>query len=326
MASDPTIPWIRLGEVDITSSLTQPPPPFPPTNSASDNARQRFAITGNAVCTSPHPYSILCQSTILRTDQPNAVTGGAGTLALSSARALLEHGLSGLALFDLPSALEKGTAQLTALREDFPSAKITPIPCNVTLETDVQAAVQAAITTLGNIRILCCFAGIVNVVPSTDMSLDAWKRMQDVNVTGSWIVAQAVGRHMITHQSGGKIVFVASISGHRVNYPQPQVAYNVSKAAVLHMKSCLAAEWTRYGIHVNSISPGYMDTVLNEGDPLVGHRGVWADRNPMRRMGAPQELTGPLVLLCSDLGGSYVNGVDIVVDGGGLYQQVMNNL
>jgi NAD(P)-dependent dehydrogenase (short-subunit alcohol dehydrogenase family) len=120
---------------------------------------------------------------------------------------------------------------------------------------------------------------------------------------------------MIVDGHGGRIVFIASISGHRVNFPQPQLAYNVSKAGVLHMKNRLAAEWTRYGIRVNSVSPGYMDTVLNEGEQLSAFRKVWADRNPMRRMGAPQELTGPVVFLCSDFGGSYVNGADIVVDG-----------
>jgi NAD(P)-dependent dehydrogenase (short-subunit alcohol dehydrogenase family) len=120
---------------------------------------------------------------------------------------------------------------------------------------------------------------------------------------------------MIENDKGGIIVLVASISGHRVNYPQPQLAYNVSKSALLHMRSSLAAEWSPYGIRVNSISPGYMDTVLNEGDLLAPFREVWTDRNPMRRMGAPQELTGPLVLLCSRFGGSYVNGTDIVVDG-----------
>lgn len=120
---------------------------------------------------------------------------------------------------------------------------------------------------------------------------------------------------MISSSHGGKIIFISSISGHRVNYPQPQLAYNVSKAALLHMRNSLAAEWTQYGIHVNSISPGYMDTVLNEGEQLAPFRKVWADRNPMRRMGSPQELTGPVVLLCSDVGGSYINGADIVVDG-----------
>lgn len=122
-------------------------------------------------------------------------------------------------------------------------------------------------------------------------------------------------REMISGGRGGKIVLVASISGHRVNFPQPQIAYNVSKAAVLHMRRSLAAEWTRYGIRVNSISPGYMDTVLNEGDDLEPWRQIWSERNPMRRMGSTQELTGPVVFLCSDIGGSYVNGADIVVDG-----------
>jgi sorbose reductase len=78
---------------------------------------------------------------------------------------------------------------------------------------------------------------------------------------------------------------------------------------------CLAAEWARYGIRVNSISPGYMDTILNEGAGLENARNAWAARNPMGRMGLPQELTGPVVLLCSTAG-SFMNGADLVVDGG----------
>ncbi|GAQ42192.1 putative diacetyl reductase [(R)-acetoin forming] 2 [Aspergillus tubingensis] len=288
----PAIPWMQLGELDPQSSLTPPPAPFPSSNSAADNARQRFAVRGNAI-----------------------FTGGAGALALTSARALLEHGLQGLALLDLPTSLTKSKEHISAIQHDFPNANIVTVPCNVTIEAEVQSAVQSAIDRLGDLRILCCFAGIVNCVPSVDMSLEDYKRMQDVNATGSWVMAQTVARHMISRKTGGKIVLIASISGHRVNYPQPQLAYNISKASILHMKSCLAAEWAQYGIHVNSISPGYMDTVLNEGDQLSGHRAVWADRNPMRRMGSPQELTGPVVLLCSDVGGSYLNGVDIVVDG-----------
>lgn len=105
-----------------------------------------------------------------------------------------------------------------------------------------------------------------------------------------------------------------AISGHSINFPQPQVAYNVSKASLLHMKSSLAAEWARYGIRTNTISPGYMDTILNEGAGLDAARKIWTDRNPMGRMGHPSELTGPLILLCS-AAGSYINGADLVVDG-----------
>jgi NAD(P)-dependent dehydrogenase (short-subunit alcohol dehydrogenase family) len=121
-------------------------------------------------------------------------------------------------------------------------------------------------------------------------------------------------RQMIAQKTGGSIVLIASTSAHRVNFPQPQVHYNASKAAVVSIKSSLAAEWARYGIRVNSISPGYMDTILNEGPGLEKSRQIWASRNPMGRMGQPEELIGPIVMLCSRAG-SYVNGCDIVVDG-----------
>ncbi|KAL1962371.1 hypothetical protein VTN77DRAFT_9784 [Rasamsonia byssochlamydoides] len=291
----PPLPWMQLGELDMAASRTPPPKPYPAESSPAERAVMRFAVHGNAV-----------------------FTGGAGVLAIASARALLEHGLSGLALFDLPRAIEKGKETIEALRKDFPAAKIITQGVDVTDEKGMLAAVEHAKEQLGNLNILCCFAGIVNCVHSTEMTLDAWKKVLDVNTTGCWIAAQVVGRQMIASGHGGKIIFIASISGHRVNYPQPQAAYNVSKAALLQMRSSLAAEWTRYGIRINTISPGYMDTVLNEGERLEPWRKVWYDRNPMRRMGSPEELTGPVVLLCSDIGGSYINGTDIVVDGGGM--------
>ena len=74
---------------------------------------------------------------------------------------------------------------------------------------------------------------------------------------------------MIASKRGGKIVLISSISAHRANFPQPQAAYNASKAGILSICRSLAAEWTGYGIRINSISPGYMDTVLNAGDELA---------------------------------------------------------
>jgi sorbose reductase len=90
------------------------------------------------------------------------------------------------------------------------------------------------------------------------------------------------------------------------------------------MKSCLAAEWARYGIRVNSVSPGYMDTILNAGPGLESAQQVWRERNPMGRMGLPSELTGPIVMLCSNAG-SYINGADIVVDGNAHLSQLALN-
>ncbi|KKK18679.1 oxidoreductase, short chain dehydrogenase/reductase family, partial [Aspergillus rambellii] len=280
------MPCIRLGEADPATTLTRPPAPFPTHSTAEQRAEMRFGVHGNAV-----------------------FTGGAGVLALASARALLEHGLEGIALLDLSRAFEQSEANIRALRADFPGGKILTYPCDVTDAKEMSGVAERIRDQLGAPpKILCCFAGIVGCVAAEEMEIEQWRRLIDVNTTGSWIAAQTFGKQMIAAAQGGRIVLVASISGHRVNFPQPQVAYNVSKAAVLHMRSSLAAEWTRYGIRVNSISPGYMDTPLNEGEDLEAWRQVWAERNPMRRMGSPQELTGPVVFLCSDIGGSYVNG------------------
>lgn len=169
--------------------------------------------------------------------------------------------------------------------------------------------------TRGSIDILLCFAGVVGCLHAIEMTPEQWRRTIDINTTGSFLCAQAAAKQMQHQGTGGSIVFTASISGHRVNFPQSQAAYNVSKAAVIAMKDSLAAEWARYGIRVNSISPGYMDTVLNEGAGLEEARSIWASRNPMGRMGAVGELDGVVVLLCSRAG-SYINGADFVVDGG----------
>ncbi|KJX95105.1 oxidoreductase like protein [Zymoseptoria brevis] len=257
-----------------------------------ERARQRFAVSGNAI-----------------------VTGGAGTLGFEACNALLEHGLSGLAIFDMSP--RQDAKAVTLLQARFPGKIIDAYQVNVTDEVAVEAAVQKAASQLGSVDHLLCFSGIVGCVDSISSSAADWRRVVDVNTTGSFLCAQSAARVMQTQGTGGSITFTASISAHRVNFPQPQAAYNVSKAGLVTLKNCLAAEWARYGIRVNSISPGYMDTVLNEGDGLSEARACWTGRNPTGRMGQPQELTGAVVLLASNAG-SYINGADIVVDGGGI--------
>ncbi len=115
-------------------------------------------------------------------------------------------------------------------------------------------------------------------------------------------------------KSGGSILFVASVSGHLVVYPQPQAAYGMSKAAVIHMTKSLAAEWAVHGIRVNCISPGYMDTILNHGPAMDQIKATWLSRTPMGRMGQPSELMGAVVMLCSPAS-SYITGADLVIDG-----------
>jgi sorbose reductase len=260
-----------------------------------------------------------------------SVTGGAGTLGFEAARALLEHGLSGLMIFDVnPTQAQE---KIDELQTEFPDANIGCKKVDITDDVAVYKAVGETAESLGSVDILLCFAGVVACTHAIDMTAAEWRRTLDINTTGSFLCAQAAAKQMIKQESGGSIVFIASISAHRVNFPQPQVAYNLSKSALLMMKNSLAAEWARYGIRVNSISPGYMDTILNEGDGIAVGRAIWASRNPMGRMGAPSELTGAVILLSSSAGtymtGSckvpsvslqmvltYVVGTDIVVDGG----------
>lgn len=243
----------------------------------------------------------------------STVTGGAGTLALVNARALLEHGLEGLALFDLDPS--QAAAEIASLRTDFPTAAIMTVQVDVTDAEQLHRSVEDVARELGSVDILICFAGVVGCTHAVDMSAAEWKRTFDINTTGAFLSAQVVARQMIKQGTGGSILFTASISAHRTNYPQPQAAYNASKAALISLKSSLAAEWAVHGIRVNSMSPGYMDTILNAGDGIEGARRTWAERNPMGRMGVPEELTGIVVLLCSGAG-TYIDGADFVVDGG----------
>ncbi len=105
------------------------------------------------------------------------------------------------------------------------------------------------------------------------------------------------------------------MSGTIVNYPQPQAAYNASKAAVIQLSKSLASEWAQYGIRVNTVSPGYMDTALNSVPALERQKEVWKERTPMRRLGAVEELNGLVVWLAGE-GARFCTGADLRVDGG----------
>ena len=145
--------------------------------------------------------------------------------------------------------------------------------------------------------------------------LAKFRRLMDINVTGTFITSQACAKHMINSGRGGNIINIASMSGSIVNYPQEQSCYNASKAAVMQLTKSLAAEWARYGIRVNSISPGYMDTALNRVPSLEAQKKIWVERTPQRRLGAVDDLNNLAVYLASD-GSSYMTGNNCIIDGG----------
>ncbi|KAH8146926.1 uncharacterized protein LAJ45_09006 [Morchella importuna] len=274
---------------------TAPPPPFQPQD--KDNVQGESAASAR--------FSLKGKVAI--------VTGGSGGLGLETCRALLEHSVAAVVLLDINATIGEAAAEV--LRNNYPTGTATFAAVDVTNTEAVTTAVNAVVKVWGGVDILVAFAGIVKSEDALDMSQAAWKRVLDVNLTGSFICAQAAAKAMEAGGRGGSIVLIASISGHAANFPQPHVNYNVSKAGVLMMVKSLAAEWGRYGIRVNSISPGYMNTVLNEGDGLNDHRKIWIERTPLGRIGGVDELNGTVILLCSDAG-KFITGTDIKVDGG----------
>jgi NAD(P)-dependent dehydrogenase (short-subunit alcohol dehydrogenase family) len=182
----------------------------------------------------------------------------------------------------------------------------------VTDPASVEACVAEVLGAFGRIDVLVNSAGIVDLAPAEDISLRSWQRTLDVNLTGSFLVAQAVGRAMI-RQGGGKIVNLASqagsvaIDGH--------VAYCASKFAVIGMTKTLALEWGRHGICVNSISPTVVLTELGR-KAWDGPKGeAMKALIPTGRFAEPDEIAAAAVFLASS-GADMINGADLLVDGG----------
>lgn len=128
-------------------------------------------------------------------------------------------------------------------------------------------------------------------------------------------MSQAVGKAMMGAGKGGSIVLVASMSGSIVNFPQEQSCYNASKAGVIQFGKSLAAEWAKFGIRVNMISPGYMDTELNRVPALDAQKVMWKNMTPQSRLGAVDDLNGLAVYLASD-SSAFVTGSNVIIDGG----------
>lgn len=152
-------------------------------------------------------------------------------------------------------------------------------------------------------------------VKAETYDVEKFRRLLDINITGTFLVTQAVGKQMIKSKNGGSIINIASMSGTIVNYPQEQSCYNASKAAVIQLTKSLAAEWARHGIRVNSISPGYMDTALNRVPALDAQKRIWMDNTPQKRLGAVDDLNNLAVYL-SCPGSGFMTGNNAIIDGG----------
>lgn len=234
------------------------------------------------------------------------VTGGARGIGKCAAIALAQAGAD-IAIVDW----DIQEAEKTAKELEVYGVKTIAVKTDVTKPDDVDRMIDAILKAFGTIDIAFNNAGICINEKAEEMSFEAWKKVIDVNLTGVFLTSQAVGRVMIKNGKG-TIINTASMSGHIVNYPQPQSAYNASKAGVIMLTKSLAVEWAPHNVRVNSISPGYIATEMTL--KAINWIPSWVESTPVKRMGNPEELQGAIVYLASDVS-TFTTGSDIVVDG-----------
>jgi NAD(P)-dependent dehydrogenase (short-subunit alcohol dehydrogenase family) len=184
---------------------------------------------------------------------------------------------------------------------------------DVTDERSVDEAFKKVLKNSGSLDIVLNNAGVCLHKSTLEATVQEWKDVVDINLTGEYIVARAAARVMIERGTHGSIINMASISGSIVNIPQWQASYNASKAGIIHLTKSLAVEWAQYNIRVNSLSPGYIATPMSLDTPQE-LKDAWLPMMPMHRMGKPEELIGAVIYLASDAS-AYTTGHDLVVDG-----------
>ena len=238
------------------------------------------------------------------------ITGGARGIGKSIAAAFLEAGAN-VALVD--TDVEEARRAADELKGIGP--KVIAVETDVTDQAQVESMVGEVVSAFGQLNVAVCNAGICINVKADEMTYEQWKKVMAVNADGVFLCAQAAGRRMMRQGTGGSIINTASMSAHIVNFPQPQCAYNASKAAVIQLSKSLAVEWAEKNIRVNSLSPGYIGTDLIMNAPhLKALIAEWEKQIPMRRLGRPDELQAICVFLASD-SSLYTTGSDFVIDG-----------
>jgi NAD(P)-dependent dehydrogenase (short-subunit alcohol dehydrogenase family) len=235
------------------------------------------------------------------------VSGGASGIGLATAERLLKAGWN-VAVADRD---ETALGNWSTRRDEAPGLSLVPL--DVTDEAMAEQAVAGVVEALGGLDGVVNAAGIAADIPALDTPVDLFRKILDINVTGTFIVARAAARIMKT-RGGGAIVNLASVSGLRGS--KGRSAYGASKGAVVVLTQVLANDLARYGIRVNAVAPGPIDTPMVNAMHTAEDRALWARHIPMRRYGTPEEIAGVIEFLLDGTRSGYITGEIVAADGG----------
>ena len=208
------------------------------------------------------------------------------------------------------AAVELDETAHQAVRHDV---RALPLVTDVTAYAQVERLMAQAVETLGRLDVVVNNAGIAKVAPLADASLDDWRAILDVNLSGVFYGCRAAAPYLVRQRSG-KIINVASVLA-AVALPG-YTMYSATKGGVIALTRTLAAEWARHNIQVNAIAPGWFVTDMNEAafaDPRI-HDRLTRDV-PARRTGRVEEI-GPLAVYLASAGSDFMTGQTVFLDGG----------
>ncbi|MDO6656918.1 SDR family oxidoreductase [Anaerobacillus sp. 1_MG-2023] len=238
------------------------------------------------------------------------VTGGGRGLGKQIAEGFAEAGANVVICSRKREACE-------AVSEELQKAGVKSLAfeCDVTNQEQVQHVVDETMKEFGRIDILVNNSGASWGAPVVEMPLQAWHKVMEVNVTGTFLFAQAVGKEMI-NQKSGKIINIASVAGLGGADPRymDAIGYNTSKGAVITFTKDLAVKWGGYNINVNAIAPGFFPTKMSKGLIDAGGEKM-LETTPLNRFGSDDDLKGAALFLASNAS-NYVTGNILIVDGG----------